>query len=255
MADGGDQTEGDGRTHGRTHGRIGAVILDLDGVITRTDTLHFLAWKASFERLFERVAPSQRSFTEADYREHVDGKPRLDGVRALLAARGVELPEGREGDGLADATVWGVGHDKNERYHRLLEERGPEVFPDAEERVRGWRAEGLRTAVVSSSRNCELVLRVAGLSDLFETRVDGVTLAEEGLEGKPAPDLFLRAAERLGVAPEGAAIFEDATSGVEAGRRGGFGLVVGVDRDGGRGKALLDHGADVVVSTLREVEL
>jgi alpha,alpha-trehalose phosphorylase len=121
--------------------------------------------------------------------------------------------------------------------------------------VREWKSAGLRTAVVSSSRNCKLVLETAGLSDLFETRVDGVTLAEEGLAGKPAPDLFLRAAERLGVSPESAAIFEDATSGVEAGARGGFGLVVGVDRDGGRGKALSDHGADVVVSTLREVEL
>jgi beta-phosphoglucomutase family hydrolase len=235
--------------------RIGAVILDLDGVITRTDTLHFLAWKDSFEALFARVDPSQPAFTEADYREHVDGKPRLDGVRDLVAARGIELPEGGEDDALESETVVGVGNDKNARYHRLLEERGPEVFPDAEDRVREWKSAGLRTAVVSSSRNCKLVLETAGLSDLFETRVDGVTLAEEGLAGKPAPDLFLRAAERLGVSPESAAIFEDATSGVEAGARGGFGLVVGVDRDGGRGKALSDHGADVVVSTLREVEL
>ncbi len=235
--------------------QIDAVILDLDGVITRTDALHFEAWKEAFEALLERRGDEPATFTQADYRTWVDGKPRLDGVRSFLASRGIELPEGEPDDSLHHETVTGVGSFKNERYHELLEERGPEVFEDAEERVREWIDAGKRTAVVSSSRNCRRVLETAGLSSLFEERVDGVTLAEEGLEGKPAPDMFVLAAERLGVKPENAAIFEDATSGVEAGRRGGFGLVVGVDRDGNRGEALREHGADVVVNTLTEVDL
>jgi alpha,alpha-trehalase len=235
--------------------QIDAVILDLDGVITRTDALHFEAWKEAFEALLERRSAEPATFSEADYRKWVDGKPRLDGVRSFLRSREVELPEGEEGDSLHNETVVGVGSFKNERYHELLEERGPEVFEDAESRVREWIAAGKRAAVVSSSRNCKRVLETAGLSDLFEQRVDGVTLAEEGLDGKPAPDMFLRAAERLGVKPENAAIFEDATSGVEAGRRGEFGLVVGVDRDGTRADALLEHGADVVVRKLTEVRL
>lgn len=234
-----------------------AVIFDLDGVVTRTATVHARAWKRVFDDFLreraelagERFEPFQ---IDVDYPRHVDGKPRYDGVRDFLASRGIELPEGEPDDPPDRATVCGLGNRKNELYNELLESGGVEIFEDTVERIRHWRRLGFKTAIVSSSRNCGAVLGAAGLTDLFDVRVDGSVAARLGLEGKPAPDIFVKAAELLGVEPARAVVFEDAVSGVEAGRAGGFGWVVGVDRVGAK-EALLESGADTVVSDLREL--
>ncbi|KPK55394.1 MAG: hypothetical protein AMS21_13665, partial [Gemmatimonas sp. SG8_38_2] len=188
-----------------------------------------------------------------DYARYVDGKPRYDGVRSFLTSRSIQLPEGDPGDRPQVETVCGLGNRKNELYNVMLDQGGVEVFDDAVAQLRRWRDLGLKTAIVSSSKNCGPVLQASGLRELFEVRVDGVETARLGLEGKPAPDMFLEAADRLGVDPERAVVFEDAVSGVQAGRAGGFGWVIGVDRVGAREAALLEHGADTVVADLREV--
>ncbi|UCC75198.1 MAG: beta-phosphoglucomutase family hydrolase [Gemmatimonadota bacterium] len=234
-----------------------AVIFDLDGVVTRTASVHARAWKQTFDEFLARRATgdgeSHRPFDlETDYAAHVDGKPRYDGVRDFLAARGIELPEGDPSDGPEMETVCGLGSRKNELYNELLEDVGVEVFEDTVSQIRAWRGMGLKTAIVSSSKNCAAVLQIAGLTDLFDVRVDGVELARLGLKGKPAPDMFLKAAELLGVEPGRAVVFEDAVSGIQAGRAGRFGWVIGVDRVGAR-ETLLENGADNVVSDLREV--
>ncbi len=236
--------------------RFDAVIFDLDGVVTHTAAVHARAWKQVFDehlqRRSERTGESFQPFEiETDYPRYVDGKPRYDGVRSFLAARGITLPEGDPSDGPDSGTVCGIGNRKNELYNDLLES-GVEVFDDTVEQIRRWRGMGLKTAIVSSSKNCAAVLRAAGLSELFDVRVDGVEAARLGLSGKPAPDIFLEAAEMLAVDPARAAVFEDAVSGVQAGRAGDFGWVIGVDRGGAR-DALLEAGADTVVSDLRQV--
>lgn len=232
-----------------------AVIFDLDGVVTRTATVHARAWKRVFDEYLERRAegvPFEPFAIETDYPRYVDGKPRYDGVRSFLASRGITLPEGDPSDGPDQETVCGLGNRKNLLYNELLDAGGVEVFEDAVEQIRKWRVLGLRTAIVSSSKNCAAVLRAAGLSDLFDVRVDGVAADELRLPGKPAPDFFLKAAELLGVEPARAVVFEDAVAGVQAGRAGGFGWVVGVDRVGAK-EALLASGADIVVGDLRQL--
>lgn len=232
-----------------------AVIFDLDGVVTRTATLHARAWKRIFDEFLERQAGGtgyQPFEIETDYPRYVDGKPRYDGVRSFLASRGIGLSEGKPDDPPDRVTVQGLGNRKNELYNQLLAEGGVEVFDDTVECIRQWRRLGFKTAIVSSSKNCEVVLRSAGLTDLFDERVDGREAERLGLNGKPAPDIFLEAARRLEVEPERAVVFEDAVSGVEAGRAGGFGWVIGVDRVGARA-ALLASGADTVVGDLREL--
>ena len=233
-----------------------AVIFDLDGVVTRTATLHAGTWKQIFDEYLERHAagrPLRPFVIETDYPRYVDGKPRYDGVRSFLASRGIELPEGEIDDPPDRETICGLGNRKNELYNQRLEAGGVEVFEDAVECIRAWRGMGFKTAIVSSSKNCAAVLRSTGLTDLFDVRVDGVEAERLGLTGKPAPDIFLEAANRLGVEPSRAVVFEDAVSGVQAGRAGEFGWVVGVDRGGAR-EALLENGADIVVSDLREVK-
>jgi alpha,alpha-trehalase len=244
---------------GRTINRadFDAVIFDLDGVVTRTASLHAQAWKRVFDEFLGRWSwgngDSSQSFDiETDYPQHVDGKPRYDGVRDFLASRGIELPEGDPSDGPDVESVCGLGNRKNEFYNELIAEGGVEVFEDTVAQMRAWREMGLKTAIVSSSKNCAPVLRAAGLSDLFDVRVDGVESARLGLKGKPDPDIFTKAAELLGVEPARAVVFEDAVSGVQAGRAGGFGWVIGVDRVGAR-EVLLESGADTVVSDLREI--
>jgi len=237
--------------------RIEAVLLDLDGVLTRTATLHAKAWKATFDAYLEERSgsgPFQPFDIQRDYLEYVDGKPRYEGVRSFLASRGIELPYGEPADPPERETICGLGNRKNSLFHELLKQGGVEVFEKSVEQVRRWRREGIRTAVVSSSRNTAEVLKAAGLEDLAEVRVDGVEAARLGLRGKPHPDTFLEAARRLGVEPERAAVVEDAISGVQAGRAGGFGLVVGV---GGPDDAprLLENGADVVVESLDQLKL
>lgn len=225
------------------HVDIDAVIFDLDGVITRTARVHARAWKAALDPLLERRGQPPFDL-HADYRRHVDGKPRLDGLRGFLAARGIAL---------AEEEIRALAERKNALYLGYLESDGVEVYESSIAFVRALRGRGIRTAVISASRNCVAVLRAAGALELFDARVDGVQAERLGLAGKPAPDIFLRAAAELGVAPARAAVVEDALAGVEAGRRGGFAMVIGVDR-GGQAEALRAHGASVVVGDLAELD-
>jgi beta-phosphoglucomutase family hydrolase len=222
--------------------RYRAVLLDLDGVITPTAEVHQRAWSTLFEPW---------GFTAEDYLTHVDGKPRHDGVRSFLATRGVDLPEGLPGDPPGDATVAALGNRKDALFRELLDRDGVAPYPGTLAVLDELDRLGIAQAVVSSSRNARPVLRAAGLGDRFTIVVDGVTLDQEGLAGKPAPDMFLRAADLLGVAPADAVVVEDASSGVAAGAAGGFALVVGIDRGGNR-EALEAAGAHVVVGDLAE---
>lgn len=236
---------------------VTACLFDLDGVLTRTATVHGAAWTQTFDEVLreraERLGEPFVPFDPGpDYERYVDGKKREDGVRSFLASRGITLPEGDHDDPPGAATVHGVGNRKNVLLLEVMERDGVEVFEGSRAYLEAARDAGLRRAVVSSSANAEQVLRVTGMDALVELRVDGVTAREESLPGKPAPDTFLRAAELLGVAPAQAAVFEDALSGVEAGRAGGFGCVIGVDRVG-QAAALREHGAAVVVGDLREL--
>jgi beta-phosphoglucomutase family hydrolase len=228
-----------------------AVVFDLDGVLTDTARVHAAAWKLLFDELLrERGTPDE--FTEADYLAYVDGKPRYDGVASFLESRGIELPYGEPTDPPDTETVCGLGNRKDALFHDALAEHGVDRFETSVALVRALREQGVQTAVVSSSRNCAEVVERAGMTELFAERVDGMTLEELDLPGKPEPAMFLEAVRRLGVAPERAAVVEDAVSGVQAGRAGGFGLVVGVDRHD-QADTLREHGADVVVSDLGEL--
>ncbi len=233
-----------------------AVLFDLDGVLTDTARIHATAWKLMFDEFLAGRSAGSSENTEPfdidhDYHRYVDGKPRYDGVRDFLASRGIELPEGSRQDAGDLETVCGLGNRKNERVNEALESQGVDVFPGSIELVKRLRAGGIHTAVVSASANCAAVLRSAKIDDLFDARVDGVTLEERGLPGKPAPDSFLEGAKELGVEPSRAVVVEDAISGVEAGRAGRFGLVIGVDRKD-NAEALAKGGADVVVGDLAE---
>lgn len=235
-----------------------AAIFDLDGVITHTAHLHARAWKQMFDAYLARRSERQGVPHEPfdlpdDYVRYVDGKPRYDGVRSFLASRNVELPEGTPDDPPEAETVCGLGNRKNTLFHDLLQEEGVEPYDDAIEALTRWQRQGLKTALITSSRNGMAILEAADLNDRFDAIVDGVESASLDIEGKPAPDIFLEAARRLGVAPEEVIVLEDALAGVEAGRAGGFGLVVGVARDGA--EALRAHGADVVVRDLRALDL
>src|SRR5438874_4476452 len=236
---------------------VRACLFDLDGVLTQTAKVHAAAWKEMFDAyLRERAKRSGAKFVPfdpvADYDQYVDGKPRYDGVRSFLASRGIELPEGNPADPPSAETIYGLGNRKNELVLALLKRDGVQVFEGSVRYVRAARDAGLRRAVVSASANCRDVLEAAGIEDLFEVRIDGIVTEEKHLRGKPAPDTFLAASEEVGVQPAESALFEDALAGVEAGRAGRFGFVVGVDRAGQR-DALREHGADVVVSDLAEL--
>jgi beta-phosphoglucomutase family hydrolase len=231
---------------------VTALLFDLDGVLTKTATVHAAAWKRMFDE-FLRGREGQAPFElPDDYTRYVDGKPRLDGVRSFLQARAIDLPEGSPDDPPGTDTVHGLAARKNDLVNEVLEHDGVQAYEGSVRYVRAARDAGLRGAVVSSSANTQAVLRAAGIEDLFEARIDGNVAEREGLKGKPAPDTFLAGAKALGVAPQQAAVFEDALAGVEAGRAGGFGCVVGVDR-GGAAEQLRAHGADVVVGDLSEL--
>lgn len=234
------------------------MIFDLDGVITRTARVHAAAWKKMFDTFLqqytEKTAPQFVPFDiDQDYRRYVDGKPRYDGVASFLASRSLTLPYGSPQDEPGAETVCGLGNRKNEYFLELIKQDGVEVYESTVQLVRHLRQIGVKTAVVSSSRNCAEILEAADLTALFDERVDGNDIGPDALRGKPEPDIFVEAARRLGVTPERAVIVEDALSGVEAGRRGGFGCVVGLDRSH-QSEMLLEHGADTVVADLAELD-
>lgn len=233
-----------------------AVLFDLDGVLTSTAAQHFAAWKEMFDAFLgghrDEAGEDRSPFTQADYNAHVDGVPRYDGVRNFLAARGIALEEGSPEDAPEVDTVHGLGNRKNDLVNELIRRDGVQPYEGSVTLVRALRAQGVRTAVVTSSRNGPTILRAAGIEELFDARVDGNVAAELDLPGKPAPDTFLEAARRLEVTPQQAVVVEDALSGVRAGRSGRFGLVIGVDRVG-QADALREHGADVVVRDLAEL--
>jgi beta-phosphoglucomutase family hydrolase len=236
---------------------IRVCLFDMDGVLTKTATVHAAAWKQTFDALLRRVsARASRPFEPfdevTDYEQYVDGKPRADGVRSFLTARGIELPEGDPDDPVTAETVQGVGNAKNEAFNELLRTNGVERYEGSVRYVKAARAAGLRTAVVTSSANCDAVLASANMTDLFDTTFDGNDLNAQKLLGKPAPDSYLAAARVLDAEPAQAAVFDDAQAGVQAGRAGGFGRVVGVDRLG-QAEALYGHGADVVVEDLDQL--
>jgi beta-phosphoglucomutase family hydrolase len=236
---------------------IQSCLFDLDGVLTRTATVHAAAWKQMFDE-FLASAPQAGSAAyrpfdlHADYDNYVDGKPRLDGTRDFLRSRGIDLPDGDESDPAGAPTVHGLSNRKNELVLVKIREDGVEVYAGSVDYVRRVRAGGLRTGVVSSSANTKEVLACTKMDDLFDSVVDGVVARERRLPGKPAPDTFLAGARELGSDPIRSAVFEDALAGVAAGRAGGFGYVVGVDRVGQRA-ALSDSGADIVVDDLGDL--
>ena len=236
---------------------VRACLFDLDGVLTQTAKVHAAAWKEMFDAyLRSRADASGERFLPfdqgADYDEYVDGKPREDGVRSFLHSRGIELPPGSPDDPPERETIAGLGNRKNEIVLRLIHDRGVQAYDGSVRYVNAAREAGLRRAVVSSSTNCRDVLRAASIEDLFEARIDGVVAEREHLRGKPAPDTFLAGARALGTPASEAVVFEDALAGVAAGRAGGFGFVVGVDRVG-QADELREHGASVVVEDLADL--
>jgi beta-phosphoglucomutase family hydrolase len=236
---------------------VRACLFDLDGVLTKTAKVHAAAWKKMFDAfLSERSAAHGQPFVAFDpvhdYDEYVDGKPRYDGVRSFLESRGIELPQGAPEDPPDAKTIAGLGNRKNEIVLEMIREHGVEPYEGSVQYLQAVRRAGLRRAVVSSSTNTREVLRAAGIAQEFDEIIDGVLAEREHLAGKPAPDTYLAGARAVGVQPSNAAVFEDALAGVEAGRAGGFGIVIGVDRVG-QADALREHGADVVVRDLGEL--
>jgi alpha,alpha-trehalase len=236
--------------------RHDGVIFDLDGVVTDTAMVHAAAWKQLFDEYLagrpDRAGEDHGPFTDADYRRYVDGKPRYEGVADFLGSRGVSLPRGEPTDAEATESICGLGNRKDSYFRERLEADGVTVFESTVALVRQLQRAGVRTAVFSASRNCRHVLERAALGDLFPVQVDGVVADELGIPGKPDPAMLLEAADRLDLDPARVVVVEDARAGVEAGRRGGFGLVIGVDRTG-HPEALREGGADVVVTDLAEV--
>lgn len=236
---------------------ISACLFDLDGVLTQTAKVHAAAWKRMFDAFLaqwaQRTGDPYRPFElPSDYVRYVDGKLRADGVRSFLASRSIVLPEGSPDDPPSADTIIGLGTRKNDMVLDLIRSQGVDVYAGSVHFLEVARASGQRTAVVSASKNCREVLVSVGIEDLFEVRVDGLVAERDHLAGKPAPDMFLAAAATLGVPASACAVFEDAVAGVEAGRAGSFGWVVGVDR-GGNADGLAAAGSDIVVGDLSEL--
>jgi len=238
-------------------GDFDAAIFDLDGVLTDTARVHAAAWKEVFDSFLQRWAQQhglafQPFDIEADYLAYVDGRPRYDGVRSFLASRGINLPEGSEHDPEGANTVHALGERKTRLFRQALQQ-GIDLEPGAESLLKKLRQMGVGIALASSSKNCSAILSAGGFDHLIDARVDGVDADELGLPGKPDPALFLEAARRLRAQPSRTILFEDALAGVEAGRRAGFGSVVGIDR-GRQSKALRERGADIVIQGLQDVD-
>jgi beta-phosphoglucomutase family hydrolase len=236
---------------------VRVLLFDMDGVLTKTATVHARAWKQAFDEFLKKWADEHGGEfvpfdAKDDYDEYVDGKPRNDGVRSFLESRGIKLPEGSDDDPPDAETIHGVGNRKNELLLKVIKTDGVEPYEGSVRYVKAARDAGFPRAVVSSSTNTQDVLAAAGIADLFDHVVDGLVANTEHLKGKPAPDTYLEGARELGVPASQAVVFEDALAGVEAGRAGKFGFVVGVDRVG-QADALREHGADTVVKDLAEL--
>jgi beta-phosphoglucomutase family hydrolase len=236
---------------------VQACLFDMDGVVTQTAVVHAAAWKDMFDEFLR--ARAEATGTEfvpfdphAEYDAYVDGKPRLDGTRSFLESRGIDLPEGSPDDPPGTPTIYGLSNRKNDLVLAKLAAGGVQVYQGTITYIHAVKDKGISTAIVSASANTVQVLDSAGIAGLFDVRMDGIIAKERGLRGKPAPDTFLAAAQALGVTADHAAVFEDAQSGVAAGRAGRFALVVGVDRVG-QAEALRQHGADIVVKDLAEL--
>jgi alpha,alpha-trehalase len=234
--------------------RIKAAIFDLDGVITDTANTHAKAWKLMFDQYNERrqnegKEPYETFTIENDYIQYVDGKPRYMGVKDFLSSRNIELPFGNPEDTPDMETVCGLGNMKNKMFLETVKNEGVEILEENVRKAKEWKKAGIRTAIVSSSKNCRMILQAVHLEDLFETRIDGLISAEKNYKGKPAPDIFVKAAENLGIAPADALIVEDALAGVEAGRNGRFGLVIGIAKEE-QEEEMKQYGADIVVENL-----
>ena len=237
--------------------RFDAVLFDLDGVLTDTAKVHAACWKRMFDdflrqRANEKKEPYVPFDMGADYKRYVDGKLRYEGVRSFLESRGIQLPYGDPKDPPNRVTICGLGNLKDEMVKKALRSEGVEAYEGTVAFVHRLRSEGIKTAVVSASSNCEAILKAAGIADLFDARIDGEVAARLKLAGKPEPDTFLKAAEELGVEPDRAVVVEDAIAGVQAGRKGGFGLIIGVGRKGDTDQ-LRKNGADIVVADLGEM--
>jgi beta-phosphoglucomutase family hydrolase len=248
---------GEKSTHTITRDRYDAALFDLDGVITDTAKLHAECWKQMFDEYLQKRATQRgeafRPFDPAnDYRLYVDGKPRFDGVRDFLTSRGIRLPEGSPDDPPQLDTVGGLGNRKNDLVNQVIAHKGVQPYEGSVKLIQRLRRDGFKIAVVTSSQNCETVLKAARLEDFFEAQVDGNLMHAQNLAGKPAPDTYLAAAKLLGVEPARSIVIEDAIVGVEAGCKGKFGLVVGVARTG-NAEELRQHGAQVVVNDLGEL--
>ena len=235
-----------------------AVIFDMDGVITQTAEVHSLAWKKMFDEYLhfreKELGEPFREFTHADdYLSFVDGRPRYKGVETFLDSRGIQIPFGKPEDEPGKETVCGLGNRKNELFNKMLEADGVGVYDSTIKLIKELLEKGVKVGVATSSKNCALILKKTGIADLFETRVDGIVSAELGLKGKPEPDIFTTATDNLGVKHHRAIIVEDAVSGVQAGRKGHFGLIIGVARDN-NAHELKTNGADYVVEDLSELD-
>ena len=236
-----------------------AVVFDLDGVVTTTAAVHAKAWKEAFDGYLrlrqERDGEPFREFThEGDYLPYVDGKPRYEGVKSFLESRGINILYGDPGDSPDKETICGIGNKKNVRFNEILDREGAQVYPSTIELIKELKKRGVDIGVASSSKNCLKILQSAGIEDLFQTRVDGVVSVELGLKGKPEGDIFVRAASNIGAVASKSVVVEDATSGVQAGRNGGFGLVLGIARKNNESE-LLENGADIVVGDLSEISI
>lgn len=235
------------------------VIFDLDGVVTKTALVHAAAWKAAFDEYLRlRETRDKEPFNEFthhnDYLPYVDGKPRYEGVKSFLESRGINIASGDPSDSSDTETVCGIGNKKNLKFREVLRTKGVEVYASTIKLIKELKSLKIRIGVASSSKNCKYILESAGIEELFETRVDGEVSVELGLKGKPAGDIFVRAAANLGAKPEESIVVEDATSGVAAGKNGGFGLVLGLARENNK-LELLENGADFVVGDLSETSL
>ncbi len=236
-----------------------AVIFDLDGVVTKTANIHAHSWKSVFDQYLklreQRDGEPFKEFTHnEDYLPFVDGKPRYKGVKSFLESRGINIPFGEASDSPDKETICGIGNKKNDLFRKFLMAEGAEVFTSTVDFINNLKRAGIRVGVASSSKNCKLILESAGLMDLFETRVDGEVSAKLGLKGKPEGDIFITAARNVGAVPSQSVVIEDASSGVEAGRNGGFGFVVGVARENNESE-LLENGADIVIRDLSEITI